>query len=397
MMRGWYQKVLLETARLPSPVDSPTVAVAGDDPDRILLIGNGPAHGWGVTTHELSLTGHLAREVHRCTGRPASVHFIGHEMMNVTSATAWLGDHDLKRYDVIVVMVGLNDAARLTPEGSWREEMTTLLDALCQRSKWATKIIVTGIQPVRSIGPFNSYLGGIAGKHAVRLNTVTAEVVSGRDGTTFFPLEAVVFAPGRPFGSTDTYRQRALTLMSQLVPALQQVRDEEREARTSATATEPGWAWSGAESFVKHAAAGGSDVLKSLTAEAEAAFGVDLAEVTLLDGSTLWYGVHTNLLPHQVPRELTYCDVAAATDGPLIVSDSRTDPRFQENPFIDISGSRFYAGHPLYSTTGDTIGTFCLHNLTPKAASSIPLDTLAMFAKRAEAELHTYEQSDRSQ
>lgn len=45
MMRGWYQKVLLETARLPSPVDSPTVTVTGDDPDRILLIGNGPAHG----------------------------------------------------------------------------------------------------------------------------------------------------------------------------------------------------------------------------------------------------------------------------------------------------------------------------------------------------------------
>lgn len=319
------------------------------------------------------------------------MHFIGHEMMNAASATAWLGAHDLRTYDAIVVMIGLNDAARLTPEDAWRSTMTELLDTLCQRSKWSARIIVAGIQPVRSITVFDSFLGGIAGKHAVRLNTITQEVVSGRDGTTFYPLDPVVFDTGRPFGSAATYRARAVTLTDQLIPALEQVRKEEREARTPPIVAGQTWAWSGADTFVKNAAEGGSETLKSLTEEAQEAFGVDLAVVTLLDGATLWFGVHTNLLPQQVPRELTYCDVAAATDGPLIVSDSRADPRFQENPFIDITGSRFYAGHPLYSSTGATIGTFCLHNLTPKAVSSIPLDTLASFAKRAETELRSYE------
>lgn len=391
VMRGWYQKILFATGSLPSPVDEPTVATPGGDPDRILLIGNGPAFGWGVTSHELSLTGQLAREASRGTGRPARVHFIGHEMMNVASAARWLGDHDLGQYDAIVVMIGLNDAARLTPVDAWQKDMTALLDALCRRSKWSAKIIVAGIQPVRSIAAFDSFLGKLADRHAARLNAVTVEVVDGRDDTSFYPLHPVVFEEGRPFGSASTYRQRAVTMTDQLILKLQQVRDEEQEARTPSAQDKHSWQWSGAETFVRNAASGGSDTLKTLTSEAQEAFGVDLAVVTLLDGSTLWYGVHTNLLPNHVPRELTYCDVAAATDAPLIVSDSRTDPRFQENPFIDISGSRFYAGVPLRSSAGETIGTFCLHNLAPRPASSIPLDTLTTFAQRAETELRSYE------
>lgn len=392
VMRGWYQKILFSTGSLPSPVDQPTVTIPGDDPDRILLLGNGPACGWGVTSHELALTGQLAREAHRGTGRPASVHFIGHEMMNVASTVAWLGDHDLQVYDAIVVMIGLNDAVRLTPDDVWRRRLTGLLNTLRLRSKWSTKIIVAGIPPVRSITAFDCFLGGIAEKHAARLNTITEDVVSGRYGTTFYPLEPVVFVADRPFGSAETYRKRAVTLTDQLIPALQQARDEELEVREVNPQVGKSWEWSGAETFVKNAACGGSEVLKTLTAEAERAFGVDLAVVTLLDGSTLWYGVHTNLLPQPAPRELTYCDIAAASDGPLIVSDSRADPRFRENPFIDISGSRFYAGHPLHATSGDTIGTFCLHNLKPKPASSIRLDSLASFARRAEMELRSYEE-----
>lgn len=393
VMQGWYRKIMFATGTLPSPHDDPNVATPGEDPDRILLIGNGPAFGWGVTSHELSLTGHLARETARGTGRPAQVRFVGHEMMNAASATAWLGDLDLHQFDAIVIMIGLNDAARLTTEASWRNDVTRLLDTVCQRSKWSARIIVAGIQPVRSITAFNSVLGGVAAKHATRLNTVTADIVRGRENTSFYPLTPVVFAHDRPFGSTDTYRQRAATLTDQLIPQLEQVRAEEKEARghSSGVQTEEEWAWSGADTFIQNAATGGSDTLKALTAEAQETFGVDLAVVTLLDGSTLWYGVHTNLLPQSVPRELTYCDVAAATDAPLIVSNSKTDPRFQENPFIDISGSRFYAGHPIRSTSGETIGTFCLHNLAPRSASSVPIDTLAQFAKRAEEELHTYE------
>lgn len=395
VMRVWYRKLLFELGGLPSPMDEPTVTTPGEDPDRVLLLGSGPAYGWGVSTYALSLTGHLAREIDRGTGRPATVHFIGHEMMNAASATAWLGEHDLATYDAVVVMIGLNDAARLTPETAWQKSMTTLLDTLRQRSKQSTRILIAGIQPVRSITAFDSFLGGIAQKHAGRLNTITEGVVAGRDGITFHPLEAVVFSEDRPFGSADTYRQRAISLAEHLIPVLDEVRQNEREAPNLAPATPDSWAWSGAETFVKNAATGGSSTLRALTDEAREAFGVDLAVVTLLDGSTLWYGVHTNLLPRRIPRELTYCDVAAATDAPLIVSDSRSDPRFQENPFIDISGSRFYAGHPLYASSGDVIGTFCLHNIAPKAASSIPLDTLATFAKRAETELRSYETTTR--
>lgn len=391
IMRGWYQKILFTASGLPSPHDEPTVSTPGEDPDMVLLFGNGPAFGWGVTSHDLSLTGHLAREVSRGTGRPCTVHFIGHEMMNAGSSATWLGEHDLSRYDAIVIMIGLNDAARLTPVNAWRTQLGQLLDATCHGSKLSAQTLVTGIPPVRSIGIFDSFLGGIAATHALRLNNVTDTVVAHREDTTFLPLDAVTFPDDRPHGSTETYRQRAITLTDALIPLLDNVRCEEKEARTDKAIVSESWQWSGAGTFVKNAAEGGSQALRTITDEAQATFGVDLAVVTLLDGTQLWYGVHTNLLPAAVPRALTYCDVAAASDGPLIVPDSRTDARFRDNPFIDISGSRFYAGHPLRSSTGDTIGTFCLHNLTPRPASTVPLDVLAGFARRAEEELHTYE------
>ena len=45
IMRGWYQKILFTASGLPSPHDEPTVSTPGEDPDMVLLIGNGPAFG----------------------------------------------------------------------------------------------------------------------------------------------------------------------------------------------------------------------------------------------------------------------------------------------------------------------------------------------------------------
>ena len=43
------------------PVDEPVSHAPGLDPDRVLLIGNGLAVGWGVLIHDLALPGFLSR------------------------------------------------------------------------------------------------------------------------------------------------------------------------------------------------------------------------------------------------------------------------------------------------------------------------------------------------
>jgi hypothetical protein len=57
MMRAFYASAMAASTGVPKPVDAASIPVEGEDPDAILLIGNGPAHGWGVVTHQLSLPG----------------------------------------------------------------------------------------------------------------------------------------------------------------------------------------------------------------------------------------------------------------------------------------------------------------------------------------------------
>jgi GAF domain-containing protein len=120
-------------------------------------------------------------------------------------------------------------------------------------------------------------------------------------------------------------------------------------------------------------------------------FSVDLAGVSLVDGDRVWFAVNTAVLPQSVPAELVYCNTVVQQQAPLVVADAQKDPRFQGNPFIDITGMDFYAGHPLTSTNGDTIGTFCLFNANPRPETSVSMEALKMLAVQAETELRRYE------
>jgi hypothetical protein len=130
VMRAFYARAMAGSGGAPKPSDAASLPAEGADPDAILLLGNGPAHGWGVVTHQLSLTGHLGRAVAARTERPCAVTFIGDETMNVSSALAWIGDHDVTAYDAVVVVLGINDAVRLTRVPVWRERFAELMGAL---------------------------------------------------------------------------------------------------------------------------------------------------------------------------------------------------------------------------------------------------------------------------
>ncbi|HEY4152116.1 MAG TPA: hypothetical protein VGM38_02225, partial [Pseudolysinimonas sp.] len=93
-LRAWYAFRMLRMRTQVQPNDVPAVRSGDPLADRILLIGNGPSHGWGVVTHQLALTGQLADAVAARTGRACDADLIGAESMNVRSALAWVGDRE---------------------------------------------------------------------------------------------------------------------------------------------------------------------------------------------------------------------------------------------------------------------------------------------------------------
>lgn len=492
-MRLFYLWTLSRSRHVPSPRGRPTYRADSPDPDTVLLIGTGPTHGFGVTSHEQALTGQIARETSKNTGRACSVDYIGDEMMNAGSARSWIGDHDLSLYDTVVVMLGLNDAVMLTPLDSWQRDVTALVTDLTRRVHPTARIVLVGVQPVRSVTRFDNPFGSVADRHAARMNEITERVASQHPSTSYFRLPPGELQPGRPHGCETMYRQWGAVVADRVAPTLDVVRRgesvehiprtsvaplvpervaaqlevarlaasvaapapvdpvvaqleaaraavarleaEQAVAARSATAPapaplptpattptpapvtapgtapvpptgtapparprralpEPTFEWSGAETLVELASTGGSDTLQDLARRAEEEFGVDVAVVSLLDGKKLYYAVNTELLPVSIPRELTFCDVTVAADAPVIVEDARKDDRFKDNPYLDLNHGYFYAGHPIHSSTGEAIGTFCLHNTRPRKAKSVSSEKLAEFARLAEIELQSYETAD---
>ncbi len=168
-MRLWYARMLTYAPTTPSPRTAPTTTVGVGDPDQVLIIGNGPLHGWGVASHGVSVVGHLGRDLFTRTSRPTRVDLVGDERMTAASAAAWLRGRIDERYDVVVVALGMNDALRLEPVDRWAASLDRLLDDIRAHIDLATPIVLVEPPYIRAYAMARGLLGVVAEHHARRL------------------------------------------------------------------------------------------------------------------------------------------------------------------------------------------------------------------------------------
>lgn len=89
-------------------------------------------------------------------------------------------------------------------------------------------------------------------------------------------------------------------------------------------------------------------------------FTVEIGLVSLIDGHRQWYQACSGLSADEVPLEDTFCRYVLDDEQPMVVQDSTRDPRFAVHPAVTgPEHIRFYAGVPLKTKTGHTIGTVC--------------------------------------
>ena len=382
-LRAWYAFRMLRMRSLTQPKDVPAVRSGEPTADRILLIGNGPSHGWGVVTHQLALTGQLADAVAARTGRACDADLIGAESMNVRSALAWVGDRDLRGDDCVVLVVGFNDALRFTPVATWEREMRRLIDGISGRLRHESAMVVVGIPPVSSFSSYGSLAARLSDQHRLKLNAATKQIARIR-GIDYLELPLPKGA-----GSTDAvYREFAGRISIDVASKL-------LTARSVPTPRAPQrdkvWDWSGTGAIIEAARHGGEADLRRLAEKAQKSFGVELAVVSLVDGDRLYHGTNTDVMPVSVPLELSFCRYTVESGEPVIIPDTGRDPRFADNPLVDVSFINFYAGYPLRATDGHVIGSFCLQGSQPRRESSIAMDLLRQLAMEAQEVLRGYE------
>lgn len=180
-MRLWYRMSLSHSDTIPAPRDDPYWSDGAAEADRILLLGNGSCHGWGVTTHDLALTGQLGRQVARRTGRGCEVDYVGSETMTVDTAERELVASPRRDYDAVVVILGINDAVRLTSPARWAQRMRSLLERLERELPPSAAIVLGDVPPLRSLGGYDNAIGRLAQPRADELNAALRIVADRSD------------------------------------------------------------------------------------------------------------------------------------------------------------------------------------------------------------------------
>ncbi|HYO30554.1 MAG TPA: GAF domain-containing SpoIIE family protein phosphatase, partial [Thermomicrobiales bacterium] len=118
-----------------------------------------------------------------------------------------------------------------------------------------------------------------------------------------------------------------------------------------------------------------------ITALAARLLKVPVAIVSIVDADRIWFKSHHGLDVDQIDREPGLCASAILHDGPWLVNDARVDARTLANPLVaGEMGVGFYAGVPLTTHDGYSLGTLCVLDLQPRQLSDEEVATLSDLA-----------------
>ncbi|QPV64404.1 GAF domain-containing protein [Halosimplex litoreum] len=126
-----------------------------------------------------------------------------------------------------------------------------------------------------------------------------------------------------------------------------------------------------------------ADAFDRLTTLARTHFGVDVAFVGVIDAHEERFLACAGASWETLAREDSMCTHTILRDDLMVVEDTHADDRFADNDRLDELDIRAYAGVPLETPRGATIGAFCLTHDEPRAFAEAELADLRRFADEA--------------
>ena len=97
-----------------------------------------------------------------------------------------------------------------------------------------------------------------------------------------------------------------------------------------------------------------------------------ISTITLIDSSRQWFKAKVGLENRETSKEVSFCSYAIAANTDLYqVEDATKSIIFENNPLVTGNPNiRFYAGVPLVSSNGFSLGTLCVIDSQPKVLTT---------------------------
>lgn len=167
------------TPRLPEPPGPRSGRAGVGTPLRLLIAGDSAAAGVGVGSHEEALAGRLVAEL-------SARHTLEWQLEARTGYTtadthAHLAALPVRRFDVVVLSLGVNDVTRGIGRSRWLERQASLADLLQER--FAPRVLLfTALPPMHLFPALPQPLRWYLGARARDFNTALAQWLPSRPG-----------------------------------------------------------------------------------------------------------------------------------------------------------------------------------------------------------------------
>jgi len=112
--------------------------------------------------------------------------------------------------------------------------------------------------------------------------------------------------------------------------------------------------------------------------------GCPFAGISFIDEDRQWFKAGHHLPFKETPRDISFCSHAIKGDDLFIVENAKEDPRFSNSPLVTQSPNiNFYAGAPIISPQGNTIGSVCvMDNSTDRQLSAEQKNALEKISRQ---------------
>ena len=378
---AWAQWRARSLVDVPRPRDAPRAHTPGPDAVDVLIVGSGTASGWGVLTHELGLIGAFCRAVAQRRQGGVTVAGVVEPSMRMSDVTAGLQQQALGTFQVVCLVLGVNDVLALTSRAAWARELARALDEIERSRAGDTQVLVAGIQPLQSIPTFAGRVSRLLARRARQLNELTSAECERRPGVAFVEPPPTPGDVENVYGDSARYAFWAEVLAGHVAPGVlasapareRRAHPDQREralARIGIADSEP------------------EERFDRIVRAARSVFQTSHAAFTVVGVDRQWYKALAGSELDAASLEDSFCFRLVEDGGPLIVPDASSDPRFTSNAFVVGSlGLRFYAGYPVRASTGEPIGAVCVFDSMPRDTETIDVASLREFALMVEAEL----------